>query len=53
VFFDTVSGFQEIGSISKNIYQRYSVIFPLLSFLVLCLIYIAKQTTRFVNNYEH
>ncbi|MBR9844594.1 MAG: hypothetical protein GYB35_00085 [Algicola sp.] len=53
VFFDTVSGFQEIGSISRTIYQRYSIIFPLLSFLILCIIFITKQTIRFVKNYGH
>jgi len=52
VFFDTVSGFQEIGSISKNIYQRYSIMFPLLSFFGLCLIYLTKIIIRFVKNYE-
>lgn len=52
VFFDTVSGFQEIGNTSRSIYQRYSILLPLLSFIVLCLIFITKLTIRFVKNYE-
>jgi hypothetical protein len=52
VFFDTVSGFQEIGSISKSIFQKYSIIFPLLAFVVLSLIFIMRITVRFVKNYE-
>ena len=52
VFFDTVSGFQEIGSKYKSIYNRYSIMFPILAFIVLCLIFIIKLTIRFVKNYE-
>ena len=51
-FFDIVSGFQEIGSISSSFFDKYTVILPILSFLILCLIFISKNTIRFVKNYE-
>jgi len=52
VFFDTVSGFQEIGTLSESIFQKYSIIFPALAFLILCLLFISKLAIRFVRNYE-
>ena len=51
-FFDIVSGFQEIGSISSSFFDKYTVILPILSFLILCLIFISINTIRFVKNYE-
>ncbi|MEY8849465.1 hypothetical protein AB9K26_11645 [Psychroserpens sp. XS_ASV72] len=53
VFFDTVSGFQEVGSIKDSFFQRYSVVFPALTFIVFCLIFLASRTLIFVRNYEH
>ncbi|WP_299223569.1 hypothetical protein [uncultured Psychroserpens sp.] len=52
VFFDTVSGFQEIGSVTNGFLQKYSIIFPILSFLALFLIFLTKIIVRFVKNYE-
>jgi hypothetical protein len=52
VFFDTVSGFQEIGKISKSLYQRFSITLPILSFFVLCFLFMFKIVRRFVRNYK-
>ncbi|MFK7781788.1 hypothetical protein [Psychroserpens sp.] len=52
VFFDTVSGFQKIGTLSENIFQKYSLIFPVAAFIMLCLFFALKLTIRFVRNYE-
>ena len=52
VFFDVVSGFQRIGSKSKSLFSRYSIIFPVVSFLILCFLYVTSLVVRFVKNYE-
>lgn len=52
VFFDTISSFQDVGAKYVSIWEKYSIIFPILSFLLLCLIFAAKNTIKFVNNYE-
>ena len=52
VFFDTISRFQEVGSITKKITERYSIIFPILGFLVLCLIFFMTRMVKFVKTYE-
>jgi hypothetical protein len=52
VFFDTLSGFQGIGTEVNNLREKYSLIFPVLSFLILCLIFMAIKTVKFVKNYE-
>lgn len=52
VFFDTLSGFQGIGTEVDKITVKYSLVFPFLSFLFLCLIFIARRTVKFVKNYE-
>lgn len=53
VFFDIVSGFQEVGSTSKDILKRYSIVFPILAFAVLLLVFFTKNTINFVKNYEY
>lgn len=52
VFFDTVSGFQEIGSISRSILNKYVIILPALSLIFLCFIFVVRKTVTFVKNYE-
>lgn len=53
VFFDVVSGFQEVGSTSRDWFKRYSIIFPILAFLFLFLIFATRNTIKFVKNYEY
>jgi len=52
VFFDTVSGFQEVGSVDSSIYNKYIIVFPILAFIILCFIFSVKKTISFVKNYE-
>ena len=51
-FFDIVSGFQEVGSLTSDWYKKYSIIFPVIAFLLLCFLFVAKRTISFVKNYE-
>ncbi|MCB0447649.1 MAG: hypothetical protein KDD03_09085, partial [Gelidibacter sp.] len=51
-FFDTVSSFQDVGAKYTSLWKRYSIIFPILSFIILCIFFIVIRTVKFVNNYE-
>ena len=51
-FFDVISSFQEIGNIKKSILDRYTIIFPILSFIILCLIYLSVRVIKYVREYE-
>jgi hypothetical protein len=52
VYFDTLSGFQDVGSTYNSIWQKYSLIFPALAFILLCLLYLANKIILFVRRYE-
>lgn len=52
VYFDTVSGFQESGNKVSKLTQKYSIIFPILAFLLLCLLYLTSRVVKFAKNYE-
>ena len=51
-YFDSVSSFQEIGFIDKSIWNRYCLIFPLLTFVILVVVFMCKQIIAFVRRYE-
>lgn len=52
VVFDVISGFQEVGTKYEEWYQKYMLIFPVLAFIVLCLVYFTRKTVTYVKNYE-
>jgi len=52
VFFDTLSSFQDVGAKYTTIWERYSIIFPFLAFLVLSVIYLAVKAIKYVKSYE-
>ncbi|MEP3837392.1 MAG: Wzz/FepE/Etk N-terminal domain-containing protein [Algibacter sp.] len=52
VFFDTLSSFQDVGSEDNHIWSKYSLIFPLVAFVLLTLVFLFNRLIRFVNNYE-
>lgn len=51
-YFDTISSFQEVGFIEKNIWTRYSLILPVLTFLFLCIGFLFSRLIFFVKSYE-
>jgi hypothetical protein len=52
VYFDTISGFQEYGNKVSKLSQKYSLIFPLLAFILLCLMYLTGKIVKYAKNYE-
>ncbi|WP_346883831.1 hypothetical protein [uncultured Algibacter sp.] len=53
VFFDTLSSFQDVGSEHSSLTSKYSFIFPLISFIILIMVFMLNRVVRFVNNYEN
>lgn len=52
VVFDVISGFQEVGNKYEEWYQKYMLIFPVLAFILLCIIFLTRKTVTYVKNYE-
>lgn len=52
VFFDTISSFQDVGSVYSSLWSKYSLIFPLIAFVILTIGFLIKRIIRFVINYE-
>lgn len=51
-YFDTISSFQEVGFKDKEIWQRYSLIFPVLAFFMLSFVFLFNRLIIFVRSYE-
>lgn len=51
-FFDVISNFQKVGERTTKWQDKYSLIFPILAFVLLCLLYIARRIVIYVQNYE-
>ncbi|MCF1190334.1 hypothetical protein LRR18_01965 [Mangrovimonas sp. AS39] len=52
VFFDVISEFQYVGNKTSHWYNRYVLIFPVLAFLMLCIIYLTSRIVKFAKAYE-
>tara|TARA_R110002012_G_scaffold283090_2_gene473178 strand:- start:124832 stop:125902 length:1071 start_codon:yes stop_codon:yes gene_type:complete len=52
VFFDVISSFQKVGKNSIHWYDRYSLLLPIIAFVLLCIIYLTRKIVLYVNNYE-
>jgi len=52
VYFDVISSFQEIGNREMKITEKYSILLPILGFLLLCFLYLASKTIKFAKKYE-
>lgn len=52
VFFDVISSFQETGNVSFSLIDRYSIIFPVLAFILMCLTYLIIKLAKYVKQYE-
>lgn len=52
VFVDVISSFPHVGGKRIKLSERYSIIFPAISFILLCVLFLGNKTIKFVNNYE-
>lgn len=51
-FFDIVSGFQDVGNKHVSWKDYLIFIFPVLAFLLLCVIYLINKASKYIRNYE-
>jgi len=52
VFVDVISSFQPVGHQKIGLLDRYSIVFPALAFVLLCLFYLVKKVVIYAKNYE-
>ena len=52
VYFDTLSSFQDVGSVYTSFFDKYSILFPAIAFILLCLGYLCIKGIRFISAYE-
>lgn len=52
VYFDTISSFQDVGSKHESIWDKYSIVFPVLVFVLLSIVYLVVRFVKFVKSYE-
>ncbi|OIQ31061.1 MAG: hypothetical protein BM564_02275 [Bacteroidetes bacterium MedPE-SWsnd-G2] len=52
VYFDVVSGFQVVGTKSNVFTQKYSIVFPIFSMLLMFFSFFMINLVKFVNNYK-
>nr|WP_321245599.1 hypothetical protein [uncultured Psychroserpens sp.] len=52
VYYDVLSNFSEVGMKTDDVFKKYSILFPALAFIILCLIFLGFKTVNFVKNYE-
>ena len=50
--FEVVSGFKETGQLSKGLFRNYKLLFPLLTFVVLSLLFFGMMVVKFVKSYD-
>ena len=50
--FEIVSRFQVTGNIVTHWYNKYSLLFPIAAFVLLCIGYVLRKFAVYVNNYE-
>lgn len=52
VFVDVISSFQPVGRQEISLLDRYSIVFPVLGFILLCLLYLIRRVIFYAKNYE-
>lgn len=51
-YFDILSGFDKIGSVDKSLGQRYFILFPIVTLVLLYLFFIVVKVFNFIKTYE-
>ena len=51
-FYNVISSFQGVGEVKSSLLDKYSLIFPVIAFVLLCLLYLVKRVIIYANNYE-
>ncbi len=52
VFVDVISSFQKVGNVVDKLSQKYSLIFPALTLILICLLFMVRKVVVYASNYE-
>ena len=52
VFFEIISSFQKVGKKTSKWYTNFLLIFPAITFIVLCIVYLLSKLVKYVVKYE-
>ena len=52
VFVDVISSFQRVGNREIKLLEKYSLIFPAMAFLLLCLVFLSSKIVNYAINYD-
>jgi len=51
-YYDILSGFEEVGTIEKSFWKKYSLLFPAITMLIIILVYFIFKAFNFIKEYE-
>lgn len=51
-YYDVLSGFDNVGTIDKSVWQRHSMLFPLFTLIILYILFLVIKVFNFIKNYE-
>lgn len=51
-YYDILSSFEEVGTLEKDFFQRFSVVFPALAMIIMAAVYLLFNTFKYIKNYE-
>ncbi|MDY2586494.1 hypothetical protein [Winogradskyella aquimaris] len=51
-YYDILSSFEDVGTIESNIFERFSLVFPAVSLLIMIITYLVVRIFKFIKEYE-
>ena len=51
-YYDILSSFENVGTAKKDLFSKYSMLFPLIAILLMSLVYFSLKAFKFIKEYE-
>lgn len=51
-YYDILSSFEEVGTIEPNVFERFPLVFPAISLLIMIVTYVVLRVFKFIKEYE-
>jgi hypothetical protein len=51
-YYDILSGFEEVGTIDRGLFNRYAVVLPLLVLTIMIITYLIFKAFKFIKEFE-
>ena len=52
MYYDVLSKFPEIGTKHSTFFNKYSLLFPAIAFVIMCLIFMGLKSVKYIQDYE-